>query len=243
MMHVVHFLNIFPGKHGLSTELSPETIMTGSPPLDYNKFRIEFGSYAQVFDAPSPSNTPRSRTHGAIALGATGNAGGACYFLSLASGDVLMRHQWTVCPIQEEVIGRVEVLAIKDKQPLIQSTGLVVEWGQVILDTTHIDIQDGPVDKLDSDHNNNNLVVLTSGNSFNEDSVNENRDGTISGDDQESEVEQNNQEDYDNIFYENQGAEYERESFPKWYLRMNITKLVVHKNKLKMKMSRMMNRL
>ena len=87
MMHVVQFLNIFPGKHGLSTELSPETIMTGSPPPDYNKLKIEFGSYAQVFDAPSPSNTPRS---GAISLGATGNAGGAFYFLSLASGDVIL---------------------------------------------------------------------------------------------------------------------------------------------------------
>ena len=108
-MHVVHHLNIFPWKYGLSTELSPETIMTGSPAPDYNKLKIEFGSYAQVFDAPSPSNPPRSLTHGAIALGATGNAGGAFYFLSLASGEILSWHQWTVCPIQEEIIKRLEV--------------------------------------------------------------------------------------------------------------------------------------
>jgi len=80
--------------------------MTGTPPPDYNKLKIEFSSYAQVFDAPSPSNTQRSRTHGAIALGATGNSGRAFYFLSLSSGEILSHHQWTVCPIQEAVIKR-----------------------------------------------------------------------------------------------------------------------------------------
>jgi len=120
-MPVVHYLNIFPSKFGVSTELSPETIITGFPPPYYNKLKIELGSYAHVFDAPSPSNTPISRTHGAIALGATGNPGGAFYFLSLASGEILSRHQWIVCPIQEEeVIKRLEVFAIKDKQPIIQ---------------------------------------------------------------------------------------------------------------------------
>ena len=34
MVHVVHYLNIFPWKYGVSTELSPETIMTGFPPPD-----------------------------------------------------------------------------------------------------------------------------------------------------------------------------------------------------------------
>ena len=89
MMHVVHYLNIFPWKYGVSTELSPETIMTGFLPPDYNKLKIEFGSYAKVIDAPSPSNTLQYCTHGVIALGATGNAGRAFYFLSLASGEIL----------------------------------------------------------------------------------------------------------------------------------------------------------
>jgi len=216
MMHVVHYLNIFPWKYGLSTELSQETIMTGSPAHDYNKLKIEFGSYVQVFDAPSPSNTPRSSTHGAIALGATVISGGAFYFLSLASGEVLSRHQWTVCPIQEEVIKRLEVLEIKDKQPLIQSTGLVVEWGQVTLNTPYMHVQDDPVDRSDSiiNQSNHDLVVLTSKNNFGENSVHENPAGTVFYDDQESELEQSIQVDYDNILYENQGAEYEGEIVP-----------------------------
>jgi len=54
MTYVVHYLNIFPWKYGVSTELSRETIMTGFPPPDYNKLKIEFGSYAWAFDAPRP---------------------------------------------------------------------------------------------------------------------------------------------------------------------------------------------
>ena len=119
-----------------------------------------------------------------------------------------------LCLIQEEVVRRLEALAIKDKQPLIQSTGLVVEWGQVVLDTRHMDVQDGPVDRSEINQNNHDLVVLTSGNSFAENSVHENLDGTIIGDDQESGSGQNIQADNDNIFYENQGAEYEGESVP-----------------------------
>jgi len=70
----------------LSDDLSPETIMTGYP--DYRKLKIEFGSYVQFFDAPNPSKTPRTHNHSNIALGETGNTGGAFYFLSLASGEI-----------------------------------------------------------------------------------------------------------------------------------------------------------
>jgi len=41
-------------KYCISTDLSPETIMTGSPAPDYNKLKIDFGSFAKVFDDPSP---------------------------------------------------------------------------------------------------------------------------------------------------------------------------------------------
>jgi len=51
--------------------------------------RLELGSYIQLFDNHDPTNTPHTRTLGAIALGPTGNAQGAYYFLSLASGACL----------------------------------------------------------------------------------------------------------------------------------------------------------
>jgi phospholipid N-methyltransferase len=39
-------LNQLPTKNGVSDTLSPLTIMTGRPNLDYNDMKIEFGAYA-----------------------------------------------------------------------------------------------------------------------------------------------------------------------------------------------------
>ena len=130
--HMVHdairCLNNFPWKYGVSDTLSPACIVTGAPPPDYNALTLEFGSYVQVFEHNEPSNTPRARSLGAIALCPTGNAQGDYYFLSLATGARISRHQWTEIPITDATIARVEALAKHDGQPLIQERGLVVEW-------------------------------------------------------------------------------------------------------------------
>ena len=65
-------LNQFPAKNGASDTMSPLTIMTGRPSPDYNNLRVEFGAYAQVFEANDPTNTVKARTTGAIALTPTG---------------------------------------------------------------------------------------------------------------------------------------------------------------------------
>ena len=124
--HVIQCLNMLPAPNGVSPTLSPDSIVTGSPPPDYNRLQLEFGSYVQLFDDVSPTNTLRSRTFGAIAL--TGNAQGDYHFLSLASGSRLSRHRWQVLPIPDTAIARVEALALNENQPLIQTRGLVVEW-------------------------------------------------------------------------------------------------------------------
>ena len=90
--------------------------------------RIEFGAYAQVFDDHTPTNTPAARSIGAIALDPTGNVQGAYNFISLATGARISRHRWTELPIPDTAIARVEALAIRDKMPLLQEHGLVVEW-------------------------------------------------------------------------------------------------------------------
>ena len=67
-------LNQFPVIKSASNHLSPLTIMTGKP-------NIEFGAYAHVYETNDPTNnTMHSRTMGAIALGATGNNQGGQYF-------------------------------------------------------------------------------------------------------------------------------------------------------------------
>jgi hypothetical protein len=124
----VRCLNMFPAVEGVSQTLSPNSLVTGARAPDYNNFRLEFGSYVQLFDDSSPTNTIRSRTHGAIALTPTGNSQGDYFFLSLSSGARVSRHRWIALPIPDTAIARVEALALHEKQPLLQERGLVVEW-------------------------------------------------------------------------------------------------------------------
>jgi hypothetical protein len=112
-------LNQFPAKNGVSNVMSPLTIMTGQPSLDYHNLKIEFGSYAQVFEDNDPTNTVRSRTTGVIALTPTGNAQGGHYFLSLITGRRLARQQWDALPMPDGIIATVEGMAAKEAQPII----------------------------------------------------------------------------------------------------------------------------
>ena len=118
--HVMQCLNQFPWDNGISDTLSPASIVTGVPLPDFNSLTLEFGSYVQVFEDNNPTNTPKARSLGAIALNPTGNANGAYYFLSLASGARISRQQWTVLPMTDTAIARVEALAKHEGQPLIQ---------------------------------------------------------------------------------------------------------------------------
>ena len=45
-------LNMFPSQNGISSNLSPASIILGSPNPDYNKLKIKFGAYAQVYISP-----------------------------------------------------------------------------------------------------------------------------------------------------------------------------------------------
>jgi hypothetical protein len=127
VVDVNRLLNLFPSASGASTALSPAAIVTGAGRPDYKFFTLEFGSYVQVFDDFSPTNTPRARTMGALALDPCHNTRGAYNFLSLSTGALISRHRWECLPISDTVIARVEALAFEDGQPLIQSRNFVAE--------------------------------------------------------------------------------------------------------------------
>jgi hypothetical protein len=57
-----------------------------------------------------------SRTTGAISLGGTGNIQGTYKFLSLRSGEIVVRRAWTKLPVPRDVIERVEELAINEPE-------------------------------------------------------------------------------------------------------------------------------
>jgi hypothetical protein len=50
IVDVNRLLNIVPAADGMSSTLSPATIITGQPRPDFTKLSLEFGSYIQVFD-------------------------------------------------------------------------------------------------------------------------------------------------------------------------------------------------
>ena len=103
------WIKCFLHKDGIHVTLSPRTIVTGSN-IDHNKHcRLQFGSYVQVHE--QHYNSMATRTSGAIALRPTGNAQGSYYFLSLHTGKCIVRNNWTVLPMPNEVIATIHQLA------------------------------------------------------------------------------------------------------------------------------------
>jgi hypothetical protein len=128
-------LNQFPARctrrrlrHQTPDTISPLTIMTGMPGPDYNTFKIEFGSYAQVFEANDPTNTMRTHNTGAIALYPNDGEGGGYTFMSLVTGKELNRSVWTPLPMPEHVVRRVEAMGLAQGQPLMVLGEPIFEW-------------------------------------------------------------------------------------------------------------------
>eukprot|EP00536_Pseudo-nitzschia_multiseries_P006619 jgi/Psemu1/15743/gm1.15743_g len=76
--NVIFYLNAFPWDGGVSNELAPTTIVTGSAP-DYSlHFQVAYGTYGQTRD--ETDNTMKVSTTGAIAMGLTQNFKGGVDF-------------------------------------------------------------------------------------------------------------------------------------------------------------------
>ena len=107
---VVKLLNYFPAKSGISTQFSPKTIMSGQT-LNYKQCSLPFGTYCQVHEEEGPRNSLIARMAGAISLGPSSNRQGGHLFLSLNTGRVIARRSWTVIPMPQAVIDRVNTMA------------------------------------------------------------------------------------------------------------------------------------
>ena len=111
------WINAFPPEGGVSTVLSPRTVLTGER-FDYEKHcRNAFGAYAQVHDEPTPSNSQFAPTSGAICLGPASNWQDGYHFLHLISGQKITRRKWTELPIPKEVITSVDALGKMEGEP------------------------------------------------------------------------------------------------------------------------------
>jgi hypothetical protein len=107
----VKMLNFFPVKGGVSETLSPNKILSGES-LDYNKHLVlPFSKYVQVHEEYAPQNSQIACTKGAIALGPSDNLQGGHKFMALNTGKKIIRQSWTVIPISDVVIKRVNTMA------------------------------------------------------------------------------------------------------------------------------------
>ena len=81
------------------------------PEIDY---RIGFGEYVRVHeDNGNYQNSMMSRSTGAIALCPTGNLSRSVKFLSLSTWKVLTRDRWTMVPMPQDVVLKLNAKAVK----------------------------------------------------------------------------------------------------------------------------------
>ena len=132
---VVQGLNELPSDSGVSDELSPQTLVMGSPSPSYSELtELNYGDYVQTAMGQTGSTT-ESRTVGAIALFPSRNSSKSWYFMSLSTGYIIHRYSWEKLPATDDVIRRVKELAEKQKQPRV-SSNFKYEWtkGREILE-------------------------------------------------------------------------------------------------------------
>ena len=99
--------------------MSPRTLIAGIN-LDYKKnCQLPFGSYVQVHEEPTPTNSPAACTIGVITLGHTGNLQGGYKILNLQTWNKITRRNWTHLTMPTEVIEQVNQLGKEQNQPTL----------------------------------------------------------------------------------------------------------------------------
>jgi hypothetical protein len=145
--------NSFPHPDSISDTMSPANIVTGTPKPDFNTLSLEFGTYVQVYNGTS--NDTKSRTLGAIATNPTGNSNGDHFFMSLETGKRIHRRSWTILPISDATISRVEALAEHEGMPLVDSDNSIDEYDpdEIIDESAYDKSYQPPVSDPAYDHN------------------------------------------------------------------------------------------
>jgi hypothetical protein len=163
--NVVFWLNNIPK---VGQEHSPKDLVFGDQLLHYKVVcRIPFGAYAQVHDDQSITNTMESRTTGAIILGTTGNIQGTHRFLSLRTGEIIVRRTWNELPVPRDVIDRLDELTanepdyendinIEDEEEDNNDQDQEANEEEIDVNPPNVNIEDEPQPTIETEENNNN---------------------------------------------------------------------------------------
>ena len=180
LMDIVTWLNNFPPKGGISKTISPRMLLTGVK-FDYNKHcKVEFGSYVQTHEEHEPRNSMKERTTGAIALRNSNNIQGTHRFMSLNTGKLLKRRNFTKLPMPNDAIKRVEEMANNEDTDLIFEDRHGNEFEE----------------EFEENEMNDELNDNAAENEENESILNQDDDNQITGVDNENEIE--NDDVYEN---------------------------------------------
>jgi hypothetical protein len=126
----------FPAKSGVSEMLSPRKIVYRHK-LDFAKHcKLPFGTYCEVRDDPTRTNTMANCSTPAIVLSPMGNLQGTYKFLSLATVKKVKQCAFTPYPMPDLVIKKVKaygkstaLLGIFD---FVDRNGILFEWNEEV---------------------------------------------------------------------------------------------------------------
>ena len=144
--NAVFWINAVPTNDGITRRFSPRYIMTGQHLLASKHAVIPFGAYVQTHE--QHTNDMQQRTLSCVCLGPTGNVQGGHWFMSLTSGEKLIRYRWTELPMPQEAIARVNSIGRRQHMPSTMT--YANRQGAEIPDTVHTYPSDD--DASDSDY-------------------------------------------------------------------------------------------
>ena len=158
--------NTFPEENRVSKEMSPRTIVTGHPKIDYNDCKLELGQYCEVYTHPDPTNRQHTRSVSGIALLPLNNNGGYT-FMSLMTGKRIHSYIWKALSMTRDVIQMVDCLGKKENQSIINKGGIMFEWapGEPIFDDE--DDVNAFDDNYESEQDDNNTDRYLDDNDYN----------------------------------------------------------------------------
>ena len=121
-------LNDVPAFDGVSSTISPATIITGRPPTNLAHLHLNFGDYVHLTVETLPYNSMKPRITPCIALRPTLNSQYSYYFMDLHTGCRRHGCTWQHLPITADVITTVDKLTRDQHQPHMND-GPIFEWG------------------------------------------------------------------------------------------------------------------
>ncbi|KAL7476268.1 hypothetical protein ACHAW6_002142 [Cyclotella cf. meneghiniana] len=112
---IVLWLNNFPVKSGVSTKFSPRELICRHRLRAKVHCKTLFGTYCEVPDEPTPSNSMTLRTHETICMGPTGNIKGSYKIYCLKTKKKLTWRRWDELPMPRSIIRKVDRQAKRDR--------------------------------------------------------------------------------------------------------------------------------